>query len=225
MRAPHRRWPLYVASLTLVCGCALDTEGRPPGPDDAPVEAGAETFDDGIAALAAGDYETASTRLGRVAAACESGSRGRRAVFLLATAALDPRNPAASPDTAARLAAHILTLPGTDPDERLAAETLYLLALDRGASPDTAAARPERPALEPPPAPRYTDCAGAGLAGDTAGASLPELPGPPAADRVERLEAARDSLARRVAELEAELERIRQLLREGILPDTTGATP
>lgn len=195
--------------------------------------------------LDAGDFAGATARLERLAASCRSGDDGRRAVLLLATTALDPRNPAASPDRGAGLAARYLTLPGIDAPRRAAAETLFLLALGAGgrvpgflSAVDTAAqadtssmsspgdsgavpvlmADAAGPPL-PPVASRFRRC-GRGpvpvAAVDTA--VLPVLP-----DSVYRRLPAlqRDSLAVRVATLEAELDRIRRLLRDGLLPDTS----
>jgi hypothetical protein len=206
-----------------------------------------------VQSLRDGDYATGTARLQRLAARCESGSDGRRAVLLLAVAALDPRNPAASPDRGAELTARYLTLPGAEPAERVEAEGLYLLANSVGgrvwepvadslgeapgdsvaeAPGDTAAEVPRdtvgpmgpRSVPAPPPAPvqvasRFQRCGAApvGLAAVDP-AVLPTLPdsvvrGLPAVER--------DSLRTRVGILEAELDRIRRLLQEGLVPDTT----
>ena len=167
MRLHRRRWPLpFLASLTLLYGCTFVSEqlGITPEDSDGSARSEEELLERGVTALAAGSYDVASDRLGRLAARCEAGHAGRRAVHLLATAALDPRNPAASVDTAAGLAAHVLALPGTAPDERITAETLYLLALDRGARQLDSDSL--RAAFLPPLAPRYTDC-DADVAGET----------------------------------------------------------
>lgn len=198
------------AFLAFAWGCA--TAGEAPAPAEDGLALGAR-------ALAEGDYGEAMARLHEVASRCESGDRGRRAVLLLATAALDPRNPVASADDGARLAVHFLGLPGSGSVERTVAETLYLLARGYGAPagdtlPDPAA---EAATL----APRFDHC---GAEGDVATSSraLPELPD---SSYVARSRAERDRLTARVNALQAELERIRALLQEGVVSDTSGARP
>lgn len=219
--------------VLLVAGCATGSgwqwpwsgngaEEEQPEPE-APVSAEAR-LDRGIQALEAGEYATASTRLARLASRCESGRPGRRAVLLLAGASLDPRNPDASPDRGARLAAHVLGLPGSDPTERALSETLYLLALDRGGEPpgEGAPSDSEETGADGYPAPRFYDCdAVAGDTGQSRSVALPRLPGTPSAEVLSRTRGERDFLQSRVVTLQAELDRIRELLREGILPDTT----
>jgi hypothetical protein len=191
---------------------------------------------DAVRTLAAGDFAGGTAGLERLAASCESGVAGRRAVLLLATTALDPRNPAASPDRGAELAARYLTLPGIDTTERVVGETLFLLAIGEGgrvpgvmpgrdtassAMPADSVAVPPDTAgpTTPPVASRFQRCGGGAVpvaAVDTT--VLPSL----SDSLYRRLPAVqRDSLAARVATLEAELQRIRVLLQEGLLPDTS----
>lgn len=215
MKTSHRRLLMWAAPLVLLgWGCATGARAGRERPDDP-----AEAVSGGIHALERGDYETASARFHRVAARCEAGADGRRAVLLLATAALDPRNPDASADRAARLAAHYLGLPGSDPDGRAVAETLFLVALGRGArlldAPGPADSVPGLP-------PRFEDCEVEATVGIPRGRALPALPD---TARSSRLRVERDSLRARVDELEAELERIRNLLQEDVLPDTSGTRP
>lgn len=214
VRGPGRwRFTLTGVSALLLCaGCAMGS-GAPQVPED-------HGLTRGIEALVAGDYAEAGTRLREVASRCEAGAPGRRAVLLLATAALDPRNPDASPDDGARIAAYYLDLPGAEAGDRTVAETLYLMARGFGVAPggsvgpDTAAHGAVQGLAS-----RFRAC---GVAGAESGAGparpLPELPDTayPARSLAER-----DRLAARVAALEAELRRIRALLQEGVVPDTS----
>lgn len=226
--------PLAAVALVavLVAGCATGSGWQWPWsgngaaeeqPEpEAPVSAEA-LLASGIQALEGGEYQTASTHLARIASRCESGRPGRRAVLLLAGASLDPRNPRASPDRGARLAAHVLGLPGSDPSERALSETLYLLALDRGGEPPGEAipSGPEEMGADGDPARRFHDCDTlAGEAGQSRSVDLPRFPGTPSAEVLARTRGERDFLQSRVVTLQAELDRIRELLREGILPDT-----
>ena len=216
LRGPRRgRIVTGVSALLLCAGCAMGS--RAP---QVPEEHGLTR---GIEALAAGDYAEAGTRLRDVASQCEAGAPGRRAVLLLATAALDPRNPDASPRDGARLAAYYLDLPGAEAGDRLVAETLYLLARGFGAAPgdsvqDTAAERVVQGL-----APRFGACR-AEVVGEGAGTERP-LPTLPDTAYPSRSLAERERLAARVTALEAELRRIRALLQEGVVPDTSRDGP
>lgn len=215
MTTLSRRWLPGTAALSLLLAWACSTgsgsqssrRGQP-SPDN---------LADGIRALETGDYEEASRRFRWLAARCESGADGRRAVLLLATAALDPRNPEGSPDEGARLTAHALRLPGVDPGQRVVAETLFLLALEGGAqvparSGRTSSANDEDVGL----APRFQDCDVADPAGIAPARFLPVLPGAPTAVLHSRVRAERDSLRSRVEAVEAELQRIRALLHRSL---------
>ena len=205
-----------VSALLLTAACAVGS-GAPRAPGDPGLQPGIE-------ALAAGGYGEAGTRLRDVASRCEAGAPGRRAVLLLAAMALDPRNPDASPDDGARIAAHYLDLPGAGADDRVVAETLYLMARGFGAAPggsleaDTAAS-----AVTQGLASRFGACRTA-AEGDGAASARP-LPELPDTAYAARLRADRDRLAARVTALEAELQRIRALLQEGVVPDTSGGRP
>lgn len=178
---------------------------------------------DGIRALETGEYETAADRLGWLASRCESGVIGRRALLLLATASLDPRNPDASPDRGASLTAHALALPGTEPEDRVVAEALYLLALELGGrvrapgDGGSSGGGGEEAGL----APRFQDCRSLDADDSAAQPQLPTLPGSPMARLYAQIRTERDSLQARVTALEAEIERIREIL-NGDLPETEG---
>lgn len=213
-----------VATLLVACG-PLRPGGDPPGVD-------ADFFAEGVEALELGDFVGAEDRFRRLAARCEEGERGRRALALLAALELDPRNGGGTPQEAARLAATFLNLPGAPAEERAVARTLYLAALDRGALPvrdDSALVDPDAagavqatvgpiPAAYLRPARRFTGCD----EGPPEWVDLPEHPGVTAAEAIRsaRAEGAvsrhmTDSLQARVRALETELERIRKLLRGG----------
>lgn len=183
-------------------------------------------FGTAVAALDRSDFAAATADLSWLVSRCEAGSRGRTALLLFASSELDLRNPHGSPAAAARLAAAYIRLPWIDEREVSIARTLYLMALDRGGAADSAAAE----ASLPPLASRFDHCDGGGV--PEWSLEPPEHPGVTTAerlDRLARLEAelalSADSLAdvqarnaaqaTRIRELEAEIERVRRLLRGG----------
>jgi hypothetical protein len=188
-------------------------------------------FEIGLAHLADGDFAGAELRFRDAASRCESGSQGRRALLFLSFLALDPRNPAAQPDTAALMAARVLNLPGKTREETLEAEALYITALDYGADPEL-----EVDFENPGFAVRFGDCDEPFPAGvyrtlpvldnPTSGLlrSLDEERGTLTEENqqlrytIRRLRLSSDSLQAQVDTLQAELDRIRQLIR---LPDTS----
>lgn len=176
----------------------------------------------GAAALEAGDFSSAREHLAPLTSGCLNLPLERRAALLRASAEIDPTNPDGVPTTAAALAARVFVhSPAGDPDGALA-RSLYVLALDRGASVpfepyDMACEVPVRDAT----------------------AALPSATEPSTASRLSALSdsltalndsllARNDSIAalrartyaaeERVRTLEHELERIRQLLRGGLDP-------
>ena len=181
--------------------------------------------------LEAGRYEAASVALREVASRCESGDRGRHALLLLAALDLDPRNEAAEPDSAALMAARYLSLPDLPVEEKPLGRTLYVLALDRGGDPGL------RPSPTPDPAGLAARFANCDEPAPERVVSLPVLPDGPqesslleladerdsAVGRAAALSAENEALRARVAELEAELERIRRILQAR--PDTTDTLP
>jgi hypothetical protein len=188
---------------------AAEAPDRRPDPE--------EIIRDASLALDEGRYAEARRLLLPMLPSCLTSSAERRAALLLASAELDPANPHGTPSEAARLAAGVLMDAGAGNPEAPVARTLYLVALDRGAPGGT----------------RISPCAPA------SGVSPVVLPTSPAPTTQERLTALRSALAarndtlsaradslvelraraaaaeRRARELEAELERIRQLLRGG----------
>lgn len=197
---------VFVA-LSLV-GCIFTTRG-PESPDFRP-------YHRGLLDLAKGDFARADSAFRESAARCESGREGRRALLFLSFLALDPRNPEAHADSAAIMAARFLNLPNSMPEETLEAEALYVAALDRGADPDVWV-----DSAAPDLAVRFENCDEPLLP-----RSLRPLPvlGNPTSTLLGTLEAERDSLVSQnqalhltIEELQAELERIRELIR---VPDT-----
>ncbi|MDT8368836.1 MAG: hypothetical protein RQ745_06485 [Longimicrobiales bacterium] len=200
-----------VAAGFLTAGCA----GLfPSGPS--PVES---RFQAGTRALESGEWEQAREALAEVASRCESGERGRGAILLLSTLELDARNPDADPARAASFAVRYLMLPDAPNEGHAIARTLYVLAIDQGAPADLDA--------ELGTAPRFSDCEQPVDSVDRS--ALPVHPGTPAALVLDSLRAERDAhqsraaaladtlqtVRSRVVELEAEIERIRDLLKAG----------
>lgn len=228
IRQPAPASKVSIALVVLVAAC-----GRPwstlehPASADVPVPSQTR-LERAVSLVELGAFAEAEARLRALASRCESGEEGRQALLLLSALQLDPRNLAATPDSAALLAARYLYLVDLDPVERPVAESLYLLALDLGADPGL---RPE-PVYVPDAMPRrYSDCL-APFPETARSAPLPILGREPRTVVVVRLQQRRDSLAarveelgeanraleRRVADLDAELQRIHRLLRAG--PDT-----
>lgn len=210
--APSLR-PLAAALLLALGACSARGGGATATPGD--------RLSDALASTDSLDFEAAVRTLTALRERCRATPVGRRATLLLAAAHLDPRNPAARPGRAADLAGAYLREGGGPAWTRPVAELLYLEALEKGASPGppgaggdvgaTGAAGGGGKTGGPGPAGpggggAPPDGCGAGGGARLAGASaLPSLPGSPLALRLERLRG-------RVAELEAELERIRQTL-------------
>jgi len=129
---PHQPWPrrtrvLLVVLVLSMMGCSVMERWSG---SSAPTPYGT-----GVLRLAEGDFTGAERAFRESASRCESGQEGRRALLFLSLLTLDPRNPEAQPDSAALMAARFLFLPSTTPDEDLEAEALYVAALDRGADP------------------------------------------------------------------------------------------
>jgi hypothetical protein len=156
-------------------------------------------------------------------------------MLFLSILALDPRNPAAHPDSAALMAARVLNLPANSQEDILEAEALYITSLDYGADPELRI-DPADPGL----AVRFGDCDQPFpprivrplpvLDSPTSGLlkSLDDERGTLTQENqrlsytVRRLRQVSDSLQAQVDTLQAELARIRQLIR---LPDTAIVRP
>lgn len=216
-----------LAGLAMACGCAT---GRTPGAWDPQIQARqAQT------ALAREDFEGAREGLVQLASQCRAGEYGRDAMLLWAAAELDPTNPSGSPRLGARLAGAYLQLPDAPEGGRVLARTLYRLAADLGGLTELP---PEDDAPTAPPlANRFELCALETIS--QVPRPLPSLPLATTAARVAGLEAdltaradsveallGRDSTQRaRIAELEAELQRITELLTSGATREARTLVP
>lgn len=219
-------------------GCALATfTGDPTGSN--------QRLDRATVALERGDFGSAERELRWLAARCETGAHGRNALLLLAAAQLDTGNPYASPRTAADLAARYLRLPDARAEDLAVARALYRLAVDLGAEAEDGPGPGSGLDGWEPLADRFVACD----AGDSRSVRRP-LPEPPSGsttaariraleeeviDRTDSLAAMEqrltslrtrmgdlDAAVERITALEAEIERIRELLRRpplGTQPD------
>lgn len=223
---------LALLALPTLVACA-SFRSRKSAPSPAEIHYGSA-----VAALDSADFVSARADLTWLVGRCEAGSRGARALLLLASAELDARNPDRSPHRAAQLAARYLELPGAAGDDLPVAQSLYLLALDLGGSPGAPSPRADADSSQvtlPPLAPRFQRCDDSVTVVDSA--SLPAYPGTTVArrmaelqrllqERTDSLRVARAGMAardRKIEELQAEIERIRKLLKGGggVPPDTT----
>lgn len=222
----------YAAGLVLVvalAGCA--SVGRQP--DGAGPEARAERA---MEALEREAFATARFELLALAGDCSAGRYGRDALLLLAAAELDTANPDRSPRRATHLAGAYLLLPDAEPEELPVARALYRLGVEL----TVPAVSPADVVPMPPVASRFDTCDPARVA--VSSRALPDTPssreGRLAALRAE-LVARTDSVARlrselaatsadlaatghelaatsdELAELQAEIERITELLKSG----------
>jgi uncharacterized protein YbjT (DUF2867 family) len=158
-----------------------------------------ERFEAGMQALSNGDYTAAHEHLAWVAEHHANREEGQRALLILASMEMDPRNPSRRTDVGADLAATFLRLPERDGWVDPVAQTMYLLGLELGAAEERAQ-RAERAAEQQ--------------------RELPKLPGPTVSARIKTVEQERDRLQARVKELEdqngnlqRELERIRKTIK------------
>ena len=156
-------------------------------------------FDAGMRALANGDYTVAHQELSWVAERYANKEEGQRALLILASMEMDPRNPSRRTDVGADLAATFLRLPERDAWVDPVAQTMYLLGLELGAAEERAQ-RAERAAEQQ--------------------RELPKLPGPTVSARIKTVEQERDRLQARVttleeqiANLQKELDRIRKTIK------------
>jgi TolA-binding protein len=229
MKSPRAAGTLARAVLAatfalLLASCFWRSAPEPPLP--AVVAPPPRDYDVALGMLQRGDVLGAERLFRQVASSCPNGEEGRKALLFLSSLWLD-RHPQATPDSAAVLAARVLSLPDADLLERSMARSIYLLALELGGDP---ALRPARSSSPRSLALAFSNCEQPTPPFTTL---LPELGREPLSTTVRRLEAERDSLAQkakatversgaleaRIQELEsqlrashAELERLRRLL-------------
>jgi len=137
---PRRAWPrqtgvLPVLLVLSVTGCSVMERWSGSSASSSASSSAPSPYGTGVLRLGEGDFAGAERAFRESASRCESGQEGRRALLFLSLLTQDPRNPEAQPDSAALMAARFLYLPNTIPDEDLEAEALYVAALDRGADP------------------------------------------------------------------------------------------
>jgi hypothetical protein len=206
---------LAVSTNFIGCGGRI---GRPASEADVRAERA-------TAALAMDDFTAAQAELSWLASLCYAGTARTTALLLLAALELDPTNPAGSPRDAARTVTKYFRASGSDDSWTPFARTLYRIAADQGgldgaeapAGPLVGAPSCERSAeiADPLPSlPAVTAFARARvLAADLSGLS----------DSIAVLTRRADSLAAHTSALQAELDRIGTLLREGATPLPTGS--
>jgi hypothetical protein len=171
-------------------------------------------------ALEREDFPAARDDLSWLVSRCDAGRYRRNALLLFAAVELDPMNPAASAHTAARMAGAYLLLPDADQDQLPVARALYRLATDlAGLGADDV--RSDLASSE-----GESDGCAAEQERDPS-RSLPAVPSTPTAARINALESAlssrsdslavlythADSLRTRVSTLEAEIQRVADLLK------------
>lgn len=211
---------LRTVSLTLValswgCGVLVPVPPRVAGTGPA------QRTHAAVAALEEEEYDVAERELRLLVSDCASGDHGREALLLLAAAQLDTGNPNGSPHTAAYLAASYLLLPDAAPTRLPLARSLYRLGTDLELADSAGSPDP------PPVARRFDTCEE--VTPSPVVRALPTTPAPRTAkivtlhaelaqhvDSLQALEAEVDTRATRIAELNAEIERIRALLKSGL---------
>lgn len=188
---------LLLSLLVAAAGCASAPKWDPdPGP-----AAPGQNFDAAIVDLRSGSYAAAARALRDVRRRCAGRPLGVQAFLVLAAADLDPRGRQGPPDRAAQMTAEFLAGAEGPAWTRPVAEALFLAARDLGGelgSEAEASDAPAGPAGE-------VDAEGA------CGARWGSRHGGPEAGRLPALP--RAALHARVRALEAEVERLRELLK------------
>lgn len=198
---------LAVIGVSASLGCAGSTASSP-----APLSSAAR-LSEAVAAEEADDFARARPHLVTLASQCRDPEVARRAILLLAAAELDTANREGSALRAALLAERFLGLPGASPEELLLARTLYRLATHLQT---LAPARRTESGSAPREAVAPEECSASGEAGSAStvhglgDAEAPWLLGLDASVRASR---------QRIAELEAEMRRIDELLTSGAAPE------
>lgn len=123
---PHVALPAAAAAALLLAACGGKATMREAG---VPMR-----LDVAARAIHDGEFEAAEEALIRVRETCGDEPLGHQALILLGAMTLDPRNPVRNPDLAATVLARAMRLPEAFPWTRPLSESLYLLALELGAS-------------------------------------------------------------------------------------------
>jgi len=153
---------------------------------------GQQRYEQGLAALTAGDYATANEHLGWVAEQFPDEEVGRQALLLTSALEMDPRNPSRRLALGSDLAAGYMRLKNAPTWTQPLAQTLYVLSLELGAAEEKVAqAEAQKQQAERQAAMVST--------------ALPKLPQNAATvpARIRDLQEARDKLAKKVDQLEA----------------------
>ena len=196
------RWMARIALpcvIGLVASCAS-------APDPAPEWGGLGppppvTYAEAMQALEAGDETEGRAMLAQVLEVCGTTSLGEQAAVALIVDALDPRHP--DLDLAASLSHAYLSQPYRTPLAEQVATSAYLVSLDVGGSLDESLSI--LPSADPEEFP--AECRSGALSPTNRGVAA--IPAPPSQSLSNRLA----DLERSVAELQAELERVRETLR------------
>lgn len=203
----------FLRALLLVsalAGCASLHRASPPNAQF--------RFDDAVIRYGYGDLAGATRELAWVNGQCTGRALGQQAALTLAALHLDSRNPGRRVDTAARLADTFLR--SADPSDwrRPIATTLYLTALDLGASAadSTMSSAGDSATKRAPPPQPHTDVPGCGpvrpLPNAAVVPTLPVLPGEPLIARLRSVRVDRGQLAATVDSLRTALDSMRQEL-------------
>lgn len=137
-QTPRLARPTVAAAVLLLTACGGKATMREVG---VPMR-----LDVAARAMHDGEFEAAEEALIRVRETCGDEPLGHQALILLGAMTLDPRNPVRDPDLAATVLARAMRLPEAFPWTRPLSESLYLLALELGASvPDPWATGPALP--------------------------------------------------------------------------------
>lgn len=161
-----------------------------------------------LGAADSADHAAAAKLLREVRDRCGATPAGGRATLLLAAVHLDPRHAEGDPQTAAEASAEYLRAGMGPAWTGPVARALYLQALENGAAAPDPAGLGAGGDRSPPDRSVPEGCRETGVPRPLASSgALPELPGTPMVERLETLKA-------RIAELEKELERIRDVLDE-----------
>lgn len=237
------RSTLATVAWILVAACVSDPPERvAPVAESTPAEEEAvappeSRFLEATVALEHGRFEEAYWEFQALAEQCESGKWGRRSVLLLAAQVMDPGNPLRFPDAGAQLAARYLQVPAPSISTEALARSLYVHALELGATPveDPFAPIPIRDTPPEDAGGRSGTAREAAIRAEAAGSwtvaprfrscdsretpslvrSLPDAPESTLYGDLEALSREREFLRARVDSLESELERVRGLLRSG----------
>ena len=189
---------LCVAGLLAACASAPPPESTawgdfgPPPPN---------TFAEAMTALEAGNHNEGRAKLAQVLEVCGTTALGEQAAVALIVDALDPRHP--DLDLAASLSRAYLSQPYRTALGEQVATSAYLVSLDVGGEIDESLSI--LPSADPAEFP--TECGGGYLSPTDRGEM--SIPAPPSQSLANRL----SDLEQTVAELQTELERVRETLR------------